>query len=171
MTKSQQNLLIVTVIVVVLIAGRNGAGPAAPSRAKVPAATGATVAPVVGGRVTSGFGSRWGTGHYGTDVAAPTGTPIRAVADGTVIEAGPASGFGLWVRLRHRDGTVSVYGHMHTITTKTGARVKAGQRIATVGSRGQSTGPHLHLEIWPDGRRDRRVDPLPWLARHGPDLT
>ena len=99
------------------------------------------------------------------------GAPIRSVADGTVIEAGPASGFGLWVRVRHTDGTVSVYGHMHTITTRVGAHVKAGQQIATVGARGQATGPHLHLEIWPRGERARRVDPAAWFARHKARLT
>lgn len=134
------------------------------------AVPGAVVAPIAAGRVSSGYGPRAGGMHYGADVAAPTGTPIRAVADGTVIEAGPASGFGLWVRIRHEDGTVSVYGHMHTITTAVGARVGAGEQIATVGSRGRSTGPHLHLEIWPDGDRDRRVDPADWLARHGAAL-
>ena len=105
--------------------------------------------------------------HGGTDFAAPLGTPIRAVADGEVIEAGPASGFGLWVQVRHdRDQTVSVYGHMNTITTRVGAHVRAGERIATVGARGQATGPHLHLEIWPNGDRGRRVDPARWLAAH-----
>lgn len=121
----------------------------------------------VNGTLTSGYGARWGTTHYGIDIAAPVGTPIRAVTTATVIEAGPATGFGLWMRLRHPDGTVTVYGHMHTITRPAGARVAAGERIATVGSRGQSTGPHLHFEVWPHGDRNARIDPRPWLARHG----
>lgn len=123
--------------------------------------------PVNGGQVTSGFGLRGDTMHGGTDIAAPLGTPILAVAGGQVIEAGPATGFGLWVRVQHRDGTVSVYGHMNTITCRVGDDVRAGQQIATVGSRGQSTGPHLHLEIWPAGDRDRRVDPARWMADRG----
>lgn len=123
--------------------------------------------PVAGGQVSSGFGMRAGEMHGGIDIAAPLGTPILAVADGEVIEAGPATGFGLWVRLRHdRDGTVSVYGHMNTITAAAGAHVRAGQQIATVGSRGQSTGPHLHIEIWLAGDRAQRVDPARWLAEH-----
>ncbi|WP_020673853.1 peptidoglycan DD-metalloendopeptidase family protein [Amycolatopsis nigrescens] len=130
---------------------------------------GETVKPAEG-EFTSGFGARWGTNHYGIDIAAPQGTPIRAVADATVIEAGPATGFGLWMRLRHDDGTVTVYGHMHTITRPEGARVSAGEQIATVGQRGQSTGPHLHFEVWPDGQRARRIDPKPWLAARGIDL-
>ncbi len=121
----------------------------------------------VTGQLTSGFGPRWGTHHYGIDIAAPTGTPIRAVTAGTVIEAGPASGFGLWLRLEHRDGTVTVYGHMNTITRSQGTRVAAGERIATVGARGQATGPHLHFEVWPDGQRGARIDPQPWLAARG----
>jgi murein DD-endopeptidase MepM/ murein hydrolase activator NlpD len=120
----------------------------------------------VEGRLTSGYGPRSGGAHYGVDIAAPMGTPIRAVTNGTVIEAGPASGFGLWMRLRHPDGTVTVYGHMHTIDRPEGASVGAGERIATVGSRGQSTAPHLHFEVWPGGNRAARIDPKPWLSRH-----
>ena len=62
------------------------------------------------GAFTSGFGSRWGTIHKGVDIANAIGTPIVAVTDGEVIDAGPASGFGNWVRLRHEDGTITVYG-------------------------------------------------------------
>jgi murein DD-endopeptidase MepM/ murein hydrolase activator NlpD len=122
----------------------------------------------VDGTFTSGYGERWGEMHGGIDIAAPTGTPIRAVTRGTVIEAGPATGFGLWLRLRHdKDGTVTVYGHMHTLNAAAGDHVKAGETIATVGQRGQSTGPHLHLEVWPHGNRAARVDPRPWLADRG----
>ncbi|HEY0449584.1 M23 family metallopeptidase [Actinophytocola sp.] len=117
------------------------------------------------GRLTSGFGARWGTTHYGLDIANRIGTPIVAVADGTVIEAGPASGFGLWVRIQHADGTISVYGHMDTFSVHEGEQVRAGEQIARMGSRGYSTGPHLHFEIWdPSGMK---VNPRPWLAEHG----
>lgn len=117
------------------------------------------------GSLTSGFGARWGTSHNGIDIANSIGTPIVSVADGTVIEAGPASGFGLWVQVRHDDGTITVYGHMNEITVSTGQRVGAGDQIATVGNRGQSTGPHLHFEVWQGG--GSKIDPLPWLAAHG----
>ncbi len=117
------------------------------------------------GVLTSGFGSRGGNPHFGLDIANKIGTPIRAVAAGEVIEAGPASGFGLWVQLRHEDGTVTVYGHVNRFFVEPGQQVKAGEEIAEIGNRGQSTGPHLHLEVWsPSGTK---VNPRTWLAQHG----
>ncbi|MDO3650165.1 M23 family metallopeptidase [Nocardia mangyaensis] len=120
------------------------------------------------GAFTSGFGSRWGTMHRGIDIAAPIGSPIYAVADGTVIEAGPAQGFGLWVRIRHDDGTISIYGHMYDFFVSQGERVPAGMQIARIGNRGDSTGPHLHFEIV---QNNQHVDPQVWLAMHGLRLT
>ncbi|MFJ9364927.1 M23 family metallopeptidase [Nocardia sp. NPDC101769] len=120
------------------------------------------------GTFTSGFGIRWGVAHQGVDIAAPIGTPIYAVADATVLEAGPASGFGMWVRLLHDDGTVTIYGHIDTATVSQGQRVLAGDQIATVGNRGFSTGPHCHFEVWLNGVD--KIDPLPWLASRGISL-
>ncbi|MEU0540086.1 M23 family metallopeptidase [Nocardia sp. NPDC005978] len=120
------------------------------------------------GMFTSGFGPRWGTFHAGIDIAGPLGSPIYAVAAGTVIEAGPAQGFGLWVRIRHDDGTISIYGHMYDFFVSAGERVPAGMQIARIGNRGDSTGPHLHFEIVQNGQR---VDPQAWLALHGLMLT
>ncbi|MEV6240763.1 M23 family metallopeptidase [Lentzea sp. NPDC051838] len=120
------------------------------------------------GTFTSGFGARWGTSHNGVDIANAIGTPIVAAMDGTVIEAGPASGFGLWVRVQHEDGTITVYGHMNTIDVPQGAKVKAGQQIATIGNRGQSTGPHLHFEVWVGG--GQKINPVGWLAERGVSL-
>jgi murein DD-endopeptidase MepM/ murein hydrolase activator NlpD len=119
---------------------------------------------MVTGRVTSGFGGRWGSFHQGLDIAAPIGTPIRAPLAGTVISSGPASGFGLWVRVRHADGTITVYGHIHRSLVKVGQKVSAGQEIAEVGNRGQATGPHLHIEVVTPG--GRKINPRPWLDRH-----
>ena len=117
------------------------------------------------GTFTSGFGARWGATHYGIDIANSIGTPIVAAADGVVIEAGPASGFGLWVRIQHEDGTISVYGHMQDYSVEEGEYVKAGDQIARIGNRGQSTGPHLHFEIWDaDGIKK---NPRTWLLDHG----
>jgi len=121
------------------------------------------------GIYTSGFGARWGATHYGIDIANSIGTPIRAAMDGVVIEAGPASGFGLWVRLQHADDTVTVYGHVDSYSVHEGQTVKAGQQIARMGNRGNSTGPHLHFEVWlSDG--GQKIDPKPWLAARGVSL-
>ena len=136
-------------------------------RAQEEAARPKYVSPAAG-VVSSGFGERWGTTHFGVDIANQIGTPILAVTDGTVVEAGPAAGFGLWIRLRHADGTITVYGHMDRLEVRTGQTVTTGARIATMGSRGQSTGPHLHFEVWADG--SVRIDPLPWLAARGVSL-
>lgn len=121
------------------------------------------------GSFTSGFGARWGVQHLGVDIAAPIGTPIYAVADGEVIDAGPAAGFGMWVRLLHADGTITVYGHVDTTTVSVGEYVLAGDQIATMGNRGFSTGPHVHFEVWLNG--SDKVDPIPWLATRGISLT
>jgi murein DD-endopeptidase MepM/ murein hydrolase activator NlpD len=115
--------------------------------------------------LTSLFGERWGAMHYGIDLAAPIGTPIVAVTDGVVIEAGPASGFGQWVRVQQEDGTIGVFGHVSQFFVTPGQHVKAGEVIAAVGNEGQSTGPHLHYEVHlADGTK---IDPLPWLLAHG----
>ncbi|WP_444876341.1 M23 family metallopeptidase [Actinomycetospora aurantiaca] len=120
------------------------------------------------GRFTSGFGARWGTSHRGVDIANSIGTPIVSVADGTVLESGPASGFGMWVRVQLEDGTINVYGHINRSYVKEGQKVKAGQEIAEIGNRGQSTGPHLHFEVWTSG--GSKINPLPWLAERGISL-
>lgn len=117
------------------------------------------------GTFTSGFGARWGTSHLGIDIANSIGTPIYAASDATVISAGPASGFGLWVRLQLDDGTIQVYGHMDSFSVREGQKVKCGEQIAKIGQRGESTGPHLHFEVWQNGTK--KIDPRPWLAARG----
>jgi murein DD-endopeptidase MepM/ murein hydrolase activator NlpD len=124
---------------------------------------GGVVAPT-SGTITSTYGPRWGSIHYGLDIANEIGTPIVSVMDGRVISSGPASGFGLWVRVRHDDGTITVYGHIDEALVSVGERVAAGEQIATVGNRGESTGPHLHFEVHMNGRK---VDPLVWLRSNG----
>ncbi|GGN66654.1 M23 family metallopeptidase [Nocardia rhizosphaerihabitans] len=129
-----------------------------------------TVRPV-NGRLTSYYGARWGEAHNGIDFGDPIGAPVFAVTDGTVIETGPASGFGLWVRVQQDDGTIGVFGHVNEILVQPGQHVNAGDVIATVGNRGQSTGPHLHYEVHvPDGSLyGAPIDPHPWLAARGVD--
>jgi murein DD-endopeptidase MepM/ murein hydrolase activator NlpD len=117
------------------------------------------------GIFTSGFGYRWGVLHAGIDLANSIGTPIHAVSDGVVIDSGPTAGYGMWVKLRHADGTVTLYGHVNTTLVSVGQRVMAGDQIATMGNRGNSTGPHLHFEVLLGGTQ--RVDPVPWLAKRG----
>ena len=136
-------------------------------RQAVEAARPRTVRPVAG-ILTSNFGMRWGEMHKGIDFGEPIGAPIAAVTDGVVIEAGPASGFGLWVRVQQDDGTVGVYGHVNEILATVGQPVKAGDVIATVGNRGYSTGPHLHYEVHTADAG--AIDPLGWLAARGLQL-
>ncbi|WP_044506697.1 M23 family metallopeptidase [Gordonia sp. KTR9] len=119
----------------------------------------------VSGTVTSGYGPRWGTHHNGVDIANKVGTPIYAVTDGVVLESGPASGFGQWVRVKQDDGTVGVFGHVDQSFVRPGQKVRAGERIATVGNRGQSTGPHLHYEVW--DANGTKIDPQAWLNKRG----
>jgi murein DD-endopeptidase MepM/ murein hydrolase activator NlpD len=121
-------------------------------------------APTVG-TITSNFGPRWGTTHYGLDIANRIGTPIRSVMDGVVLEAGPASGFGLWVRVRHTDGSIAIYGHINSCAVREGQNVSAGQVIAAMGNRGISTGSHLHFELW--DQAGLKLDPLAWLQSKG----
>lgn len=89
--------------------------------------------------------------HAGLDLAAPTGTPIFSVAPGTVTRSGSAGGYGNMVEIDHGDGYVTRYAHNSRNLVSVGDTVSAGQRIALVGSTGQSTGPHLHFEVRKDG--------------------
>ncbi|WP_231486721.1 M23 family metallopeptidase [Candidatus Blastococcus massiliensis] len=125
-----------------------------------------TVLPV-SGRLTTCFCKRWGTMHYGLDLAAPLGTPIYAASDGVVIKAGRASGYGNAVYIQDADGNVHIYGHMRYYSVAAGDIVHAGDQIAKVGNEGQSTGPHLHYEIHRGGMDGRPTDPKVWLADRG----
>jgi murein DD-endopeptidase MepM/ murein hydrolase activator NlpD len=116
---------------------------------------------------SSCFCMRWGVMHEGIDLAGPLGSPIVAVGDGVVVEAGPAEGFGLWVVIRHDNGDYSIYGHMYRYYVKAGQRVRAGQHIADIGSNGHSTGPHLHFAITQGSVTGPYLDPVPWLKARG----
>lgn len=117
------------------------------------------------GAFTSNFGYRWGVLHAGIDIANSIGTPILAASDGVVIESGPSAGYGMLVKLRHSDGTVTLYGHINRSLVSVGERVMAGDQIAEMGNRGYSTGPHLHFEVLQNGTS--RIDPASWLAKRG----
>jgi murein DD-endopeptidase MepM/ murein hydrolase activator NlpD len=128
------------------------------------AAAGGGVQMVVG-TFSSPFGTRNGVAHEGVDIAAPIGTPIHVPLDGTVIDSGPATGFGLWVRVEHGDGTITTYGHINQSFVKVGQEVTAGEVIAETGNRGKSTGPHLHFEVTtPAGTK---INPRPWMDQFG----
>src|SRR5215218_1406325 len=135
--------------------------------AAVEAARPKFVMPINGARYTSCFCARWGTFHQGIDLAAPMRTPEYAAGDGVVLRAGAASGFGLAVYILHENGDVTVYGHMDRILVEPGQYVEAGETIALLGNRGQSTGPHLHFEVHQGGEDGRRIDPVPWLKARG----
>ena len=89
--------------------------------------------------------------HNGLDIAAPSGTPVKPVAAGTVIFSGWKSGYGNTVILDHADGMVTVYAHHSSNSVREGDRVDTGSVIALTGSTGRSTGPHLHFEAWQGG--------------------
>ena len=117
------------------------------------------------GRTSSCYGMRWGVLHGGVDIAAPIGTPIYAAHSGVVARAGTATGFGYAVYIRGDDGAVTVYGHVNEYFVRAGERVVAGELIAEVGNRGQSTGPHLHFEVHPGG--GAAVNPYPYVRDAG----
>jgi len=142
----------------------------AAAEAAAEAARPKVVVPVEGARMTTCFCQRWGTMHWGIDLAAPMLTPEHAAEDGVVLRAGAASGYGQAVYILGVSGDVTIYGHMEKIEVKAGDVVEAGDEIALLGSRGQSTGPHLHFEVHSGGMNGKRVDPVQWLAARGVDL-
>ena len=135
-------------------------------------ATNAMIWPV-NARITSGFGLRvhpilrFARMHNGLDFGAGWGTPIHAAADGQVIKAGWAGGYGRQVRIAHGDGMATSYSHMSRMAVDPGAYVRQGQLIGYVGSSGLSTGPHLHYEVLRDGRA---VNPMSVRFASGPSL-
>lgn len=90
--------------------------------------------------------------HEGVDVPAPSGTPIRAAAAGVVDAAGWSAGAGNRVNIKHNSTYLTKYFHMSRIAAKKGQRVSQGQVIGYVGSTGNSSGPHLHFEVWKNGK-------------------
>lgn len=108
----------------------------------------------VSGTITSRFGSRESirsSGHRGLDIAAPTGTSIKAAAAGTVTTAGTSGTYGKMIKISHGNGVETVYAHCSQLLVSSGQQVSQGQVIGKVGSTGRSTGPHLHLEVRVNG--------------------
>jgi len=116
----------------------------------------------VSGTIHSGFGPRGASFHDGVDIAAPEGTPIRAIEYGEVVYSDQLRGYGNIVIIRHAGGLVSVYAHNQANLVREGQQVARGEVIAKVGSTGRVTGPHLHFEI---RRNNAAQDPLFYLPQ------
>jgi murein DD-endopeptidase MepM/ murein hydrolase activator NlpD len=130
------------------------------------------VYPVMTPQISSSYGMRkhpllkFSHKHQGTDLAADLGAPIRSVAPGRVVFADPYARYGNLVVIEHARGVTTHYGHCDKIKIKPGQSVNAGDIIATIGSTGLSSGPHLHFEIRVNGEA---LDPetiIPDLAKH-----
>jgi murein DD-endopeptidase MepM/ murein hydrolase activator NlpD len=146
--------------------------PAAPAPAAAPASSG-WVAPV-NACITSGYGPRWGTFHYGVDLGAGTGAPIHAVTSGTVVSSGWIySGYGIDTLIQNDAGFWSHYAHQSQTIVSPGQHVEVGQVIGYVGSTGDVTGPHLHFEIWTRGSwgsSNPQINPVQFMADRGVTL-
>ena len=112
---------------------------------------GITLVKPVNGTITSRFGRRSGGIHTGLDIANSSGTPIKAVAGGTVIYSGYKGSYGRMIVIDHGNGVQTYYAHCSKLYVSSGTYVNQGQLIAAVGSTGNSSGPHLHLEIRVNG--------------------
>ncbi|MCV2870456.1 M23 family metallopeptidase [Defluviimonas sp. WL0002] len=111
-------------------------------------------------RFTSPFGRRWGRMHEGADLAGAHGSPIYSTADGVVVHAGPESGYGNLVTIRHSFGLETRYGHLSAINVKKGQKVSRGEKIGAMGNTGRSTGTHLHYEVRVNGKA---VNPMTYI--------
>ena len=125
-----------------------------------------SIMPVGAARLSSGFGMRnhpvlrRRRHHHGVDLAAPTGTPVYATADGLVGRADRFSSYGLFISIDHGADIETRYAHLSRLAVAAGERVEKGELIGYVGSTGRSTGPHLHYEVRLDGVA---VDPIPYM--------
>jgi murein DD-endopeptidase MepM/ murein hydrolase activator NlpD len=116
---------------------------------------------------TSPYGIRWGKLHAGIDLAAPEGTPYKAVHGGQVTAAGYNGGYGYSITVQQDNGVEVIYAHSRRLLVKVGDKVKAGQVIGEVGNTGYSYGTHLHLEVHVNGAP---TDPIPYLRDRGVDI-
>ena len=112
------------------------------------------------GQWTSPFGPRGGRMHYGQDIAARYGSPVKAARSGVVIANGWYGGYGKYLDVRHEGGIVTRYAHLSAANVRVGQGVNRGQQIGKICTSGWATGPHLHFEVRVNGRP---VDPRPWL--------
>lgn len=110
--------------------------------------------------VTSNFGTRWGSMHYGIDLGEAQGQSVYAADDGVVYYSGVCGGYGNLIKIDHGNGMQTYYAHCSSLLASAGQHIKKGDKIALVGSTGNSTGPHLHFEVIINGVR---IDPLSML--------
>ncbi|MGW2741509.1 peptidoglycan DD-metalloendopeptidase family protein [Streptomyces sp. NPDC001450] len=149
--------------------GQASGAATAPSAPSVPS-TGHTL-PVAGATIGTGYhvaGSMWSSGyHTGVDFVVPTGTPLKAVAAGTVVSAGWGGAYGNQVVIKLNDGYYAQYGHLSQLSVSAGQTVTAGQQIGLSGATGNVTGPHLHFEIRTTPNYGSDIDPVGYLRSHG----
>ncbi|MFI5492667.1 M23 family metallopeptidase [Actinoplanes sp. NPDC051859] len=138
-----------------------------PKVSEAEAAAQAWLLPLEDYEFTAPYGVRFGKLHAGIDLAAPEGTPYKAVHGGTVTSAGYSGGYGYAITIKHDDGTETIYAHSRRLLVQAGDQVKAGQIIGEVGNTGYSYGTHLHLEVHVDGSP---TDPIVFLRSHGVDI-
>jgi murein DD-endopeptidase MepM/ murein hydrolase activator NlpD len=122
--------------------------------------TGNLAWPAVGGYISSGLGQRWGKLHKGIDIARPSDRTINAADNGTVISAGVDGGYGNKVVIDHNNGVTTLYAHLDSISVSAGQVVSQGQKIGVMGTTGNSTGVHLHFEVYENGDLKNPVDYL-----------
>ncbi|WP_424213110.1 M23 family metallopeptidase [Streptomyces sp. BI20] len=138
-------------------------------------ATGAWIKPVARYTLSATFGkggSMWSHKHSGQDFAVPVGTPVKAVAAGTVVKAGPNGGgdgpaYGNAIVIKHGPNTYSQYAHLSKIQVRIGQKVSANTQIALSGNTGNSSGPHLHFEIRTTANYGSAVNPVSFLRKAG----
>ncbi|MFF2660227.1 peptidoglycan DD-metalloendopeptidase family protein [Kitasatospora sp. NPDC058032] len=137
----------------------------------VVAATSGYTTPVANPKLGTAYGvagSMWSSGHHtGADFIASTGTPLRAVANGTVVKAGNGGAYGNEVEIKLADGKYAQYAHLSSIGVKIGQTVTVGQQIGLSGATGNVTGPHLHFEIRTGSEYGSDINPIAYLRAHG----
>ncbi|WP_327190193.1 M23 family metallopeptidase [Streptomyces xinghaiensis] len=138
--------------------------------AKAPASWVKPVDSYVKGSTFGIGGDRWANKHSGQDFAAPTGTSVKTVHKGTVVQAGWGGAYGNNIVVKHDAGTFTQYAHLSKITVPVGTQVTTGQEIGKVGSTGNSTGPHLHFETRTTPNYGSGIDPVAFLKQRGVTL-
>ncbi|MFE7129869.1 peptidoglycan DD-metalloendopeptidase family protein [Streptomyces sp. NPDC057638] len=153
------------------------AEPAAPAEVTPASAvtpSGGYTTPLEGVSVSTAYrasGAMWSSGyHTGVDFSAAGGTPVRSIGPGTVVSAGWNGSYGNEVVIQHTDGTYSQYAHLSALSVSAGQGVSGGDEIGLVGSTGNSTGPHLHLEVRTGPGYGSDIDPVAYLQQKGVTL-